>query len=108
MWMASSVVRDYAVIPEHAHVVDELQKEMLSTVFDILTPELPAMEQNADMMLEVLDLASRALKRFPHVPQQPTFQLVLQFAMVFPTSNTAISPAFQHQSFFQSNIKFPF
>jgi hypothetical protein len=88
VWVANSVVGDYAKLPEHAHVVDQLQKEILSTVFDILAPELPAMEQHADMMLEVLDLASRALKRFPHVPQQPTFQVVLQFAMVCPTLNT--------------------
>ena len=86
----------FGSLPEHAPVVDQLQQVMVSTVFELLATNLAVMEQHADMTLEVLDLVSRSLKRFPHLPQQPTFQVALQFAMVFPSLNTACSSTFQY------------
>ncbi len=91
VWVAVSVVGLFSSLPEHAPVVDQLQQVIVSTVFELLATGLPAMEQHADMTLEVLDLVSRSLKRFPHVPQQPTFQVALQFAMVRPALNRTIS-----------------
>ncbi len=79
----------FGSVPEHSPVVDQLQQVMVSTVFELLGTNLAVMEQHAHMTLEVLDLVSRSLKRFPHLPQQPTFQVALQFAMVFPTVNRA-------------------
>ncbi len=79
----------FGSLPEHAPVVDQLQQVMVSTVFELLATNLAVMEQHADMTLEVLDLVSRSLKKFPHLQQQPTFQVALQFAMVFPTVNRA-------------------
>ena len=92
LWVATGVVGLFGSLPEHAPVVDQLQQMMVSTVFELLATNLAVMEQHVDMTLEVLDLLSRSLKRFPHLlQQQPTFQVALQFAMVFPTLNTACS-----------------
>jgi hypothetical protein len=91
VWVAITVVGLFGSLPEHAPVVDKLQQVMISTVFELLATNLAVMEQHADMTLEVLDLVSRSLKKFPHLPQQPTFQVALQFAMVFPTLNRACS-----------------
>ena len=82
VWVASSVIGDFAKLPEHSAVADQLQQAMASTVYEQLAAGLPAMEQNSDMTLEVLDLVSRSLRRFPHLPQTPTFQVSLQFALV--------------------------
>ena len=82
MWLASSVIGDFAKLPEHAAIADQLQHAVVSSVFELLASGLPAMEEHSDMTLEVLDLVARALRRFPHLPQTPTFQVSLQFAMV--------------------------
>jgi transportin-3 len=82
VWVASTVIGDFAKLPEHSAVVDQLQQAIASTVYEQLAAGLPAMEQHADMTLEILDLVSRALRRFPHLPQTPTFQVSLQFALV--------------------------
>ena len=82
VWVSSSVFGDFAKLPEQAAVAQQLQQAIVSTVFELLAAGLPAMEQHADMTLEVLDLEARALRRFPNHPQMPTFQVALQFAMV--------------------------
>jgi hypothetical protein len=77
------VIGDFAKVPEHSVVADQLQQAIASTVYEQLAAGLPAMEQHSDMTLEILDLVSRALRRFPHLPQTPTFQISLQLALVF-------------------------
>jgi hypothetical protein len=80
------VIGDFAKLPEHAAVADQLQQAISSTVYEQLAAGLPAMEQHADLTLEILELVSRALRRFPHLPQTPTFQVSLQFALVSSSS----------------------
>ncbi len=84
MWVASSVIGDFAKLPEHAQVADQLHQAIVGTVYELLAAGLPVMEQNAEMTLEVLDLVARSLRRFPHMSQTPTFQTSLQFTMVTP------------------------
>ena len=85
MWIASSVVGDFAKLPEHSQVADQLLHAIASTVYELLAAGLPAMEQNSELTLEVLDLVARAVRRFPNMPQTPTFQTSLQFTMVTPS-----------------------
>jgi hypothetical protein len=67
VWIASSVIGDFAKVPEYAQMADQLLHAIASTVYELLAAGLPAMEQNSDLTLEVLDLVSRALRRFPHM-----------------------------------------
>jgi len=90
VWVSSSVFGDFAKLPEHAAVAEQLQQAIVTTVFELLAAGLPAMEQHAEMTLEVLDLEARALRRFPHHPQTPIFQVALQFAMVRARSSNVI------------------
>jgi hypothetical protein len=82
VWLASSVMGDFAKLPQHVQVAEELFCAMASKVFELLNADLLLMEQNPDITQEVIDLMGRALRRFPHVPQTPMFQTSLQFTMV--------------------------
>ena len=88
------MIGDFAKLPEHAAVADQLQQAISSTVYEQLAAGLPAMEQHADLTLEILELVSRALRRFPHLPQTPTFQVSLQFALVSSPSPDFCAPKF--------------
>jgi hypothetical protein len=92
VWVASSVIGDFAKLPEHAAVADQLHQAIAATVFELLAAGLPVMEQNAEMTLEVLELVARALRRFAHLPQTPTFQTSLQFTMVTSAPNVYFAP----------------
>ena len=73
---------DFAKLYYHASMAEELLCAVAAAVYELLAAELPAMEQNADMTREVLDLVARGLRRFPHVMHTPMFQTSLQFAAV--------------------------
>ena len=99
MWVASSVIGDFAKLPEHAAVADQLHQAIVATVYELLASGLPVMEQNAEMTLEVLELVARALRRFAHMPQTPTFQTSLQFTMVTRAPNCLFCTAERSYSF---------
>ena len=82
VWLASSVMGDFAKLSDHARMAEELLCAVAAAVYQLLAAELPAMEQHADMTREVLDLVARGLRRFPHVLHTPMFQTSLQFALV--------------------------
>ena len=82
VWLSTSVFGDYAKLPEHAAAADALQSAVTSLVYELLPCDLALMEKHFDMTLEVMDLASRAIRRFPQLPQRPAFQASLQFVMV--------------------------
>ena len=82
VWLASSVMGDFAKLCHHAPMAEELLFAVAAVVYELLAAELPAMEQNADVTREVLDLVARGLRRFPHVLHTPMFQTSLQFAAV--------------------------
>ena len=82
MWLASSVMGDFAKLSDHAPMAEELLCAVAAAVYQLLAAELPAMEKHSDMTREVLDLVARGLRRFPHVLHTPMFQTSLQFAVV--------------------------
>ena len=84
VWLAKSVVGDFAKQPEHAQVAVELLCAIASMVFELLTADSPVLEQNPEMTVEVLHLVARALRRFPHLPQTSLFQTSLQLSMTGP------------------------
>ena len=72
VWLSTSVFGDYAKLAEHAAAADALQSAVTSLVYELLPCDLPLMEQHFDMTQEVIDIASRAIRRFPELPQRRT------------------------------------
>ena len=82
VWLSNTVMAEFSKLPQHALEVYDLYQSIVSSVHELLPSDAQARQLCCAMVPEVLDIESRALRRFPQECTAATFQLSLQLALV--------------------------
>ena len=82
VWLSNTIMAQFSKLPEHALEVYDLHQSIVSSVYELLPSDAQAKELCCAMVLEVLDIESRCLRRFPQECNAATFQLSLRLALV--------------------------